>query len=43
MVILDTNVVAELMKPSPEPAVVSWLNHQETSSGVGIVNPFEAG
>ena len=26
MVILDTNVVSELMRPSPEPAVVAWLN-----------------
>jgi predicted nucleic acid-binding protein len=31
MVILDTNVLAELMKPVPEPAVVSWMNRQETS------------
>lgn len=26
MVVLDTNVVSELMRPSPEPAVVAWLN-----------------
>lgn len=32
MIILDTNVVSELMKPSPAPAVVSWLNHQETTT-----------
>ena len=32
MVLLDTNVVAELMKPAPEPAVVSWMNSQGTSS-----------
>jgi len=26
VVVLDTNVVSELMRPSPEPAVVAWLN-----------------
>ena len=26
MVILDTNVVSELMRPRPEPTVVAWLN-----------------
>ena len=31
MVILDTNTLAELMKPTPEPAVVSWMNRQATS------------
>lgn len=30
MVILDTNVVAEMMKPWPSPAVASWLNSQES-------------
>ena len=29
MIIVDTNVVAEMMKPSPDPSVVSWLNDQE--------------
>lgn len=32
MIILDTNVVAELMKAAPAPAVVTWLNDQETST-----------
>lgn len=32
MVIIDTNVVAEMMKVSPAPAVVSWLNGQESSA-----------
>lgn len=26
MIILDTNVVSELMRPRPEPAVLSWLD-----------------
>src|SRR5215470_704606 len=32
MIIVDTNVVAEVMKPWPATAVVGWLNAQETST-----------
>jgi toxin FitB len=32
MIIVDTNVVAEMMKPSPDPSVVSWLNDQESAA-----------
>jgi predicted nucleic acid-binding protein len=32
MIILDTNVLSELIKPSPNPSVVAWLNAQ--SAGV---------
>lgn len=29
MIVLDTNVVSELMRPTPDPSVVSWvLDHQ---------------
>ncbi|HTB95361.1 MAG TPA: type II toxin-antitoxin system VapC family toxin [Terracidiphilus sp.] len=28
MIVLDTNVVSELMKPSPSPAVVAWMSSQ---------------
>lgn len=28
MIIVDTNVVAEVMRPSPSPTVVTWLNKQ---------------
>lgn len=31
MIIIDTNVVAELMKASPAGEVVSWMNDQEAS------------
>lgn len=30
MLILDTNVIAELMRPAPEPAVTTWLHRQRT-------------
>ena len=29
MIILDTNVVSEPLKPDPNPAVLNWLNAQE--------------
>ncbi len=29
MIILDTNLVSEPLKPVPEPAVLHWLNRQE--------------
>ena len=28
MIVLDTNVVSEAMKPEPSPAVQAWLNEQ---------------
>lgn len=32
MIVLDTNVLSELMRPVPEPRVVDWLDAQETAS-----------
>ena len=31
MIILDTNVLSELMRPSPSPRVVSWIGKQSTT------------
>jgi predicted nucleic acid-binding protein len=31
MIVLDTNVTSELMKPAPSAAVVSWVQAQRTS------------
>jgi predicted nucleic acid-binding protein len=28
VIVLDTNVVSELMRPSPEAAVLAWINNQ---------------
>jgi len=28
MILLDTNVISEAMKPAPHPSVQAWLNHQ---------------
>lgn len=43
MIILDTNVLSELMRRRPEPAVLAWLD-QQTSQAVWIttVTLFEA-
>jgi predicted nucleic acid-binding protein len=32
MILLDTNVVSEAMRPSPEPVVRGWLNNQAAES-----------
>jgi predicted nucleic acid-binding protein len=32
MVIVDTNVVAELMRPSPAQEVIRWMNDQDASA-----------
>ncbi|HZW94939.1 MAG TPA: type II toxin-antitoxin system VapC family toxin [Candidatus Eremiobacteraceae bacterium] len=32
MIILDTNVVSEVMRPSPDLAVIAWLDRQPRSS-----------
>ena len=31
MIILDTNIVSAMMRVTPEPAVVAWLNAQDAS------------
>ena len=31
MILLDTNVISELMKSSPSPAVVAWIDEQEVT------------
>ncbi len=32
MIVLDTNVVSEAMKPAPDPAVRAWLNEQSAET-----------
>ena len=32
MIVLDTNVVSELMRADPDPAVVSWIDGQHASA-----------
>lgn len=32
MIVLDTNVISEMMKPAPKRSVIDWLNRQETAT-----------
>ncbi len=32
MIILDTNVLSEVTKPEPHPAVLAWLDHMDPAS-----------
>lgn len=32
MIVLDTNIISELMKPTPEPSVIAWLDRQSALS-----------
>lgn len=32
MIILDTNVISELQRPSPSPNVIAWLNAQDPTN-----------
>ncbi|MGH7136567.1 MAG: type II toxin-antitoxin system VapC family toxin [Pirellulales bacterium] len=42
MIVLDTNVVSELMRPSPDASVLQWLDRQaRTSIWITSVNVFE--
>lgn len=41
MIVLDTNVIAELMRPQPEPAVLAWADGLDPAD-VGITAMNEA-
>ncbi|MDH3420889.1 MAG: PIN domain-containing protein [Gammaproteobacteria bacterium] len=41
MFLLDTNVLSEALKPSPEPRVVTWLDEHFPESAVSTVTLFE--
>lgn len=31
MIVVDTNLISEVMRPKPDSSVIEWLDHQETS------------
>lgn len=31
MIVLDTNILSELMRPEPNPRVIDWLDNQDTA------------
>ena len=41
MFLLDTNVLSEALKPSPDPRVVAWLDEHFPDSAVSTVTLFE--
>lgn len=42
MIILDSNVLSELMRPKPEPTVIAWLDRQpQTSIWTTVVTVLE--
>lgn len=41
MILLDTNVLSETLKPDPHPAVVSWLRGVQEATGITAVTVAE--
>ena len=41
MIVLDTNVVSEVMKPEPYPALLGWLNNQAAEKHLSSVTLAE--
>lgn len=31
MMVIDTNIISEVMRPQPNPSVITWLDQQETA------------
>jgi len=43
MILLDTNVISEALRPAPNPEVIGWLNAHFTASAISSVTIFELG
>jgi predicted nucleic acid-binding protein len=41
MYLIDTNIVSELLRPNPEPAVTRWLDRHGADSGLPTTAIFE--
>jgi predicted nucleic acid-binding protein len=41
MILLDTNVISEALKPAPSPNVVSWLNANHANAAISSITIFE--
>lgn len=41
MILLDTNVLSEPLKPVPDPKVVDWLNRHFPESAISAITVFE--
>lgn len=43
MILLDTNVLSELMRPRPDPAVVAWVDAHGSEAWVSAITQAEIG
>ncbi|MGC2084239.1 MAG: type II toxin-antitoxin system VapC family toxin [Bradyrhizobium sp.] len=43
MILLDTNVVSEALRPAPAPQVVNWLNANFSDATISSITIFELG
>lgn len=41
MILLDTNVLSEPLKPTPNPRVVAWLDREFADSAISTITIFE--
>jgi predicted nucleic acid-binding protein len=41
MILLDTNVISEALRPAPSPTVVSWLNANHANAAISSITIFE--
>jgi len=41
MILLDTNVISEALRPAPSPIVVSWLNANYANAAISSITIFE--
>ncbi len=41
MILLDTNVISEALRPAPSPNVVSWLNANHANAAISSITIFE--
>lgn len=41
MILLDTNVISEALRPAPSPSVVNWLNANHANAAISSITIFE--
>jgi len=43
MILLDTNVISEVLKPTPAPQVIDWLDANFATTAISSITIFELG
>jgi predicted nucleic acid-binding protein len=43
MILLDTNVISEVLKPTPAPQVIDWLDAHFANTAISSITIFELG